>query len=398
MYWDGEPNPSVECPIGDFFGTGFGDYQTWQSAVLGVTSGGFYSYFPMPFAKRGRITLTNETGYPLTVFFHLLGQRYEQLPNESLYFHAQWHRENPTIEGHNYAFADIAGDGYFAGVTQHMQAYTKGDKFNFLEGDEFYYIDNETTASIRGTGTEDYYQGGWYFKDGPFNAPYHGLMLKNQELMRVSCYRFHLLDRINFKTALRAQIEHGQRTYNEARVDYSSVAYWYQHEPHVPFPAIPADRNPITPKEAYLLPGAVEFEGIAGSMPYYASTYLTGWSNDMGALFVFNAAGQSTVPVNFSVPKPGKYAIGANCVGNDHNGVLQMLVDGQAIGPEIDTYTPDPQDDYLLCRNKVLGPQHLADINLTSGTHTVAVKVTRQNPKAMGYNALVDCITVNPSE
>jgi hypothetical protein len=398
MYWDGESSPSVEAPAGDFFGAGFGEYQPWQSSVLGITSGGFYSYFAMPFHKQARITLTNESGYPLLVFFHFLGQRYEKLDPDALYFHAQWRRENPTTFGKNYTFAHIRGDGYFAGVTHYMQGLSRGDKMNFLEGDEYFFVDGEEEASIRGTGTEDYYLGGWYFRDGPFNAPWHGLIRMDHEMKRVACYRFHLQDRINFSKELRAEIEHGQRTFNEARVDYSSVAYWYQNEPHAIFEPLPMDRDPVEPEPAFILPGAVEFEGAAGSDPYYVCTYHGGWSNDMAALYDKITEGTETIPIEFDVAESGIHRIGVNYITNDHNGIIQVLIDGQTVGEPIDTYSEDPKDDYLLCRNKALGWQKLGLLQLTAGKHKVSIKVVGRHPDAKACQALVDCVTVEPDK
>jgi len=395
MYWDGERAPSVETPFGDFFGCGFSRYTPWQSALLGVTSGGFYSYFPMPFRKHGRITITNANDYDITVFFHFLGQRYDSLPRETLYFHAQWRRENPTVFGQNYRFARMTGKGYFAGVTHYMQGYTKGDKHNFLEGDEYYYIDGEQTASVRGTGTEDYYQGAWYFRDGVFNAPYHGMILHDADNKQIACYRFHLRDRINFTKSLSAEIEHGQRIYNEAKVDYSSVAYWYQTEPHAPFEAMNPDRKPVKVKPAFTLPGAIEFEAAPGAIPYYVSTYQAGWSNDLAGLFPWRESGQSA-RMDFEVEDTGRYTIGANFIRNDTNGILQVCVDGEPVGDPVDTWSLDPKDAYLLCRNKAMGHMIVGELELTAGTHQAEVCVTGKNDNAKGYEAIIDCVTVTP--
>ncbi len=259
MYWDDEDTPSVEVPFGDFFGNGFSRRTPWISPYLGVTSGGFYAYFPMPFRKHARIEVESTLDQSVNIFFHFLGQHYRRLPKDALYFHAQWRREHPTVRGERYRILDAKGDGYFAGVALFMQACRKGHRLNFLEGDEHIFIDGEETASIRGTGGEDYFQGGFYFIDGPFNAPYHGLILKDPEKLQVACYRFHILDRVNFSESIRVEIEHGNRPQNAAKADFSSVAYWYQDEPHQPFPPLNPDRDPATLGPAFLLPGAVEW-------------------------------------------------------------------------------------------------------------------------------------------
>lgn len=398
FYWDGEENPSVEAPWGDFFGSGFGEYTPWQSERIGVTSGGVYCYFPMPFHKSAKITFTNDSAVAFPVFWHFLGQKYESLPEETLYFHAQWRRENPTTMGENYTFASLEGEGYFAGVVQQFQGFDKAEKINFFEGDEWFYIDGEENASVIGTGTEDYYQGGWYFRDGVFNALWHGLSRRDHEKMRFTCYRFHLNDPIQFETSLLAQIEHGQRTYNEANVDYSSVAYWYQTEPHKPFEPLPERAPSIVAETPNIFPGALEFEGTPGSGPNYATTYTKEWSNFMAALFGFPEAGGATTPVKLNIEQVGTYAIGVNYIVQDHGGILQVLIDGQPVGEPYDTYSDDPKDDYLLNRNRASGIVDLGTLELSAGEHDVQIQVVGKNEKSKGYFAFVDCVTVLPVE
>jgi len=394
MYWDGEDQPSVEVPFGDFFGNGFARRIPWQSKYLGVTSGGFYCYLPMPFHKRGRIEVENTTEKPLNVFFHFLCQRYENLDDDTLYFHAQWHRENPTIRGKNYTILQAEGDGYFAGVLLFMQGYDKGDKWNFLESDEFIYIDGEKDASIKGTGGEDYFQGGWYFADGPFNALYHGLILKDSQTKQAACYRFHLLDRINFSKSIRVEFEHGNRPRNEARADFSSVAFWYQKEPHKSFPPLSEDRQPTVPGPAYKLPGALEWEWVAGTESKYMSTYNGGWSNNLAGGFSGKLG--SATERQFTIPVDGIYLVGANFIANDHGAILQVSIDRADIGKAIDTYSSDPCDAYLLNANKAIGLIELDEVKLTAGTHNVKVTIVGKNRKARAYDAIVDCITINP--
>lgn len=394
MFWDDEDTPSVETPFGDFFGCGFGQYKNnLITPHLAVTSRGYNSYFPMPFRKSARIELTNGGAHQVIVFFHFLGARYERLPEDALYFHAQWRRENPTEMGRNYTILHTHGRGYFAGVQMFMQGYTKGDKSNFLEGDEWIFIDSEKEASIKGTGTEDYFQGAWYFTDGPFQAPYHGLTYRDQENVRFGCYRFHTQDRINFESEIRVEIEHGQRPCNEAKADYSSVAYYYQTEPHTPFAPISKDRAPTAVKPAFRVPGAVEFEGTPGSKPYYGSTYFDDWSNNMAGLFAWPETGKSA-DKTLKVGQTGFYWITAHYIGQDHGAILQVVVDGADIGEPVDTWTADPLDAYLLCRNRPLGARTLGVVTLTPGEHKLTIRTTGKNEKSKGFHALIDCVAV----
>jgi len=236
MYWDGESAPSVEVPIGDFFGTGF-QYKQFVTPFIGMSSGGYYCYFPMPFNKSARVEVVNETGQQISNFYYHID--YHKLPgpldSTVAYFHATWHREIRTSPSHYYTLLEASGEGQLVGINLNMQSYDGG--LSFLEGDEMFYVDGEKVASVKGTGTEDYFNSGWYFNQGEFSAPYHGLILKDDTLGRIAAYRFHILDCVPFKKSIRALIEHGDR--NTEVADYSSTAYWYQKEPHAKFPKLP---------------------------------------------------------------------------------------------------------------------------------------------------------------
>ncbi|HUI11407.1 MAG TPA: glycoside hydrolase family 172 protein [Bacteroidota bacterium] len=233
MYWDGERSPSVEVPIGDFFGTGF-EYRHYVTPFIGMSSGGYYSYFPMPFGSGARVEVVNETGQDIGAFYyHIDYQKLRRPPGPAVArFHASWHRDIRAPRGRYFTLLEAEGRGHLVGVNLSMQSYDGG--LSFLEGDEMIWVDGERTPSIRGTGTEDYFNSGWYFNHGEFAAPYHGLILKDDSLGRIAAYRFHVLDAIPFRKSIRALIEHGDR--NTEVADYACTAYWYQVEPHRPFP------------------------------------------------------------------------------------------------------------------------------------------------------------------
>ena len=235
FYWDEETEPSAEVPVGDFFGCGF-EYRQHASALSGMTSGGYYCYFPMPFDQRGRIEVVNETVAEVYALYYQVEYylRDMRLPDGTPYFHAQWNRQIRTNNDSNYTILKAEGKGFFAGVSMNMQAYN--GSLWFLEGDEMVYVDGEKEPSIRGTGTEDYFNSGWYFKQGEFDTPFHGLVLKDEEAGRVTAYRYHIPDPIPFKKSILFTIEHGHG--NESMADYSSTAYWYQTEPHLTLPGI----------------------------------------------------------------------------------------------------------------------------------------------------------------
>ena len=260
MYWDGEATPSVETPIGDFFGLGLGEYFRYESIPLAVGSDmALNSFFRMPFQKHGRVTVTNEGKEAVDHFyFNLDYQLYaKRLSPETMYFHAQYRQAapahgwdnhwatnyEPAIEGKknlkgqdNYVWLEATGRGHFVGVT--MSVLQNQDGW-WGEGDDMFFIDGEETPSINGTGAEDYFLGAWDFGNQAFAYGSFGAPVKGDEVAgsHSSVYRFHLDSPIPFTKSLKATIEHGHA--NHRSDNFFSVAYWYQVEPHAPFPTMP---------------------------------------------------------------------------------------------------------------------------------------------------------------
>jgi hypothetical protein len=253
MYWDGETDPSVEAPIGDFFGAGYGQYKSWHSLPLTVQDRALNCYFPMPFSRSARITITNDGAQEVRSFYYHID--YEQYPEASRIanqgrFHAQWRRENPTTAvppdltrgvnqtgKDNYLFLQAVGSGQFVGVVLNIQGFSTGW---WGEGDDMFFIDGESyPPSIYGTGLEDYFNNAWGFQE-EFSYPFIGYSRKgNKDWTGMhTMYRFHIQDPVHFRKSLTAGIEHGHA--NQRADDYSSVAYWYQTEPHRKFEPLPA--------------------------------------------------------------------------------------------------------------------------------------------------------------
>ena len=248
IYWDGEEHPSVECPIGDFFGVGHGVDKSFTSIPIRVSSEGRgrNCYWPMPFRKSARITVSNESDEPCrSIYYYIDWQKHPSLPADTAYFHAMYRQEHPCVMGRNYLLADLAGRGHYVGTIQSVYMMSAGW---YGEGDDFFFIDGEAEPSLRGTGTEDYFCDGWGLReqDGPFyGAPlWEGMKAGD----RGTAYRFHLTDPVVFTNALRVEIEHkGSVTFPDGtrngfieRDDLmSSVAFWYQTEPHKAWAALP---------------------------------------------------------------------------------------------------------------------------------------------------------------
>ncbi len=259
MYWDGETSPSVEAPIGDFFGLGLGEYFLYQSEPLSVGSDkALNCFFRMPFRSHARITVTNEGKERVDAFYFNIDMRQCQaLPADVLYFHAQYRQAAPNkgwtsdwqhnwdanvdtkknLNGEgNYVWMEATGKGQYIGVT--MSVLQNQDGW-WGEGDDMFFVDGVATPSINGTGSEDYFLGAWDFGRSSFSYQLYGAPVKGEESAgsRSSVYRFHLDSPIPFTKSLRATIEHGHA--NHRSDNFYSVAYWYQSEPHAPFPSLP---------------------------------------------------------------------------------------------------------------------------------------------------------------
>ena len=272
-WWDGESSPSVEVPIGDFFGLGLGEYFVYQSALLAVAPiKALNAYFQMPFASAARITVTNEGNAPTrSLYFAIDYIEFDRLPADVGRFHAQYRQAAPckgvvsdgkNLKGeNNYVFMEATGKGHFVGVTQ---AVLQNENGWFGEGDDMIFIDGDAMPTINGTGTEDYYNGAWDFGGQPFanlhqGAPY----IVDPERIggRYCLYRWHVESPIAFEKSIRVTIEHGHA--DDRSDDFYSVAYWYQTEPHAAFPALPAPAERI-PK-LYSVGGAKGPAPVPGS-------------------------------------------------------------------------------------------------------------------------------------
>ena len=277
MYWDGETDPSVEVPFGDFFGLGHEQPCFFQSLLVTVNPGtgavgtfGFNSYFPMPFARGARLTLTNENPLPVGVWYHVDYEKLERLEGDLGRFHAQWRRENPTeavgeqknVTSHgginldgkeNYVILEAEGHGNVAGYFLYVDNVAAGQESGngdtwYGEGDDMIFIDGEQwPPSLHGTGSEEIFGGG-ACPNTPYAGPYTGFhMIGNRDYLgKVAMYRFFVTDPVRFKQSIRVTLEHGHA--NNMANDYASCAFWYQSEPHAPFPPLPpaSDRHPRT--------------------------------------------------------------------------------------------------------------------------------------------------------
>lgn len=254
IYWDGQEQPAVECPVGDFFLMGWGKYAQVNALPVCVNPGSaFNCYWEMPFRKHCRMTFTNIDTQPMVLFYQV-NYTLTEVPEDCAYFHAQFRRTNPLPYKDVYTILDgVQGQGQYVGTylawgVNNNQWWGEGEIKFFMDGDQEF-------PTICGTGTEDYFCGSYDFEDQethlyvPFSTPYTGLhqvllpdrLYRSQ--FRFGMYRFHVMDPIRFERDLRVTIQAlGWRSggrYLPLQDDIASVAFWYQALPAAPFPALP---------------------------------------------------------------------------------------------------------------------------------------------------------------
>lgn len=309
MYWDNEEKPSVEAPVGDFFGVGHGVASHFVSAPLNMITtqdiiedkAAMNSFFEMPYREAARVDILNECENDIILYYYV-DYLETHVPEDAFYFHASWRRENPTkglidlealkvehdkqnkpnfadqkvyeianLTGEdNYVILDAEGEGHYVGCNLSIDHVNPMPGFSWPgEGDDMFFIDGEPwPPRLHGTGTEDYFCAAWGYPSGKYDSPYHGVSLYaplksngdvwkddntisfNDYSGKITQYRFHISDPILFEKSLLFSIEHGHG--NAQSNDYSSVAYWYQREPHKEYPEMlpVAKRLPISERES----------------------------------------------------------------------------------------------------------------------------------------------------
>lgn len=252
IYWDGEKEPSVEAPVGDFFACGWGKYAQLNSLAVCVNPGSaFNCYWEMPFRKSCRITFENIDDNPMTLYYQI-DYTLTDVSKDAGYFHAQFRRVNPLPYNNVYTILDnVKGWGQYVGTYLAWGVHNNGW---WGEGEIKFFIDGDQQfPTICGTGTEDYFCGSYNFdnqgKYQEFSTPYTGLaqvirpdgLYSSQQ--RFSLYRWHIMDPVRFEKDLKVTIQAlGWRSggrYLPLQDDISSTAFWYQTEPHEAFPKLP---------------------------------------------------------------------------------------------------------------------------------------------------------------
>lgn len=257
-YWDDEATPSIETPLGDFFCNGWCTRCNVVSLPVAVNpAGGFNCYWEMPFRQSARITLENISPDAVGGFYYQITYTETEVPADRAYLHAQWRRSNPLpYQTVHTLLEGVQGQGHYVGT---YLAWGVNNNGWWGEGEIKFYLDGDDEfPTICGTGTEDYFGGAWNFEHpqgeyGVFSSPYTGLpqVIKPDGLyasqQRFGMYRWHIMDPIRFHENLRVTIQalgwrsglEGKGRYLPLQDDIASTAFWYQAEPHAPFPQLP---------------------------------------------------------------------------------------------------------------------------------------------------------------
>jgi HEAT repeat protein len=401
IYYDGHKTPSVDAPLGDFFAVGHGAERDVNSMMVRDSSFGRArnSYWPMPFRKSCRITITNEGKRVLPMFYyHVDYRKYGSLPADTGYFHAYYRQERPARAGHNYAFLDTKGTGHYVGTVMSV-VLTQISWFG--EGDDLFYVDGAKQPQIYGTGTEDYFNDAWDLRDA--SSIWTGTPIAEGELpgSRLSAYRWHVPDPIPFTRSIWAGIEHSGWTSNpdgsvrsgfEERPDYfSSVAFWYQKGVNEGLPEPPYG-------EARLPYGNATEIAVEDSLSDVTTEHGTAsvlrdvdWAKD---LLLFKAEGvDSKINVPIEIPEDGQYEIVAQLAEASDYGDYTALLDGNPTNvdtrkpmvSEIPLPGPEVFRNYLtelyVARDRTLGV-----FSLSKGRHTVTFVCRGKDPRSVGYN------------
>jgi hypothetical protein len=390
FYWDGEETPSVEAPAPDFFAVGHGRFAQVNSLPVVVNpANALNCFWPMPFRTHARITLSNETDKDVELVAYQITYVETEVPAAAGTLHAQYRRA-VTTDRNPYVILDgVKGRGRYVGT---LLAWTQTEKGWFGEGEIKFYLDGDDQfPTICGTGTEDYFQGSYGFSKA-YTTPYTGTVLPASESAAPpnfwSLYRWHIQDPINFEQSLRVTIQTlgwgADGKYKKLSDDISSVAYWYQAEPHAPFPKLPnaPERLREVKRPPTWLAGAQECESLTivnqtpgiVAEPQDVSSVGDGWS---GGSQLFVRAGKEGDFVELAIPakEPGPRMVILHATRAPDYGKLRFSINGKAAKATFDGYAKKPVP---------AGPINLGVFEPKDGKFILRVEVLGANPASSG--------------
>ncbi|HKA36110.1 MAG TPA: DUF2961 domain-containing protein [Thermoanaerobaculia bacterium] len=409
VYYDGSPEPSVDAPVGDFFGVGHGFERSVKSLMVRDSSEGRArnSYWPMPFRKSCRITITNEGQRRVSnVYYHVDWEQLKELPANTAYFHARYRQALPApADGKPYVFLDVKGRGFYAGT---VLSVVQAEAGWFGEGDEHFFVDGEKTASIEGTGSEDYFNDAWglHVKDGPYTGVpvAEGTGLGS----RMTAYRWHLTDPVPFTKSLYFEIEHKGWTFNQdgtvkstfgERVDLmSSVSFWYQQGPAQGLPPVPYGSARLPQGNATQIEVENSLPQVKADKGKASISRDLFWSKDV-VLFEGEGPG-SKLEIPFDVADAGDYELYTQLAQASDYGIYTVLLDGKPPAAPVLEHEPgadvrpQTQFDGYAPETYVGMDYQVGWPRLSKGRHTLTFVCVGKNAASSGYNLGVDNIVL----
>ncbi|HOW70481.1 MAG TPA: DUF2961 domain-containing protein [Phycisphaerae bacterium] len=397
MYWDGQEEPAVETPIGDFFAVGHGALTAVDSLPVAVSSEGraLNCYWPMPFAKSAKLTLTNDSKEAArAIYYYVDYEEVDELPSTTAFFHAQYRQEYPAKMGEDYLILDAEGRGHYVGTVLSVALRTRGW---FGEGDDRFYIDGAAEPQLRGTGTEDYFCDAWGFR--VLNRPFYGITLNGLDRGRdfgdlITAYRWHVNDPVHFARSLKVTIEDKGNVFDASgrqvsgfmeRSDLmSSVAFWYQTGKAKRFTTLPPAEERSIPTEVIQFEGMVkDAKAEPSSTPVEAQR---GRFNGGAQLWVkfANQPGEVTIPFKLEKALAGIATLRLT-TARDY-GTFEVLLDGKALSgmKALDLYAPAVTSSEF----------GMGYVDLVAGDHELKFKCVGKNDKSTGYYLGVDGLEV----
>jgi hypothetical protein len=409
VYYDGSPTPSVDSPVGDFFAVGHGFERPVNSLMIRDSSSGRSrnSYWPMPFRRSCRVTITNEGRRRVSnLYYHVDWRKLTSMPAGTAYFHARYRQALPAVSGRPYEVLSVNGRGHYVGTVLSVIQTEPGW---FGEGDDFFFVDGEQRARIEGTGTEDYFNDAWSLRVG--EGPYSGVPVAEGTGVgsRMTAYRWHVVDPIPFTRSLVFDLEHKGWIFNpsgsvrsafEERADlFSSVAFWYQlgiaqHQPEPPYGAARLPHGQAQQIEVENLIADVKTEGGKASVQKEVF-----WSKD---LLFFGAHGPgSKIDVPLDVAEAGRYELVAQLAHSPDYGTYAVLIDGKHVletgelehEPGANAGSQTSINAYFT--GTYVAQDHLLGwLTLSPGRHTVSFVCTGKDPASSNYLLGIDTLVL----
>lgn len=360
--WDNESVAAVNCPLADYFGYAFGK-PSMRSLLLGSDGYRHYSYFPMPFDKSATIELVYRTKndrriqQPVTIRANVYLINKKRNAGTEGKFYAYWNRENPVATHQPYTMLNIKGKGHFIGTALQAQGLKTG-MTTFFEGDDSTVVDSE--LRMHGTGSEDFFNGGWYALldcwDAPMSLPLSGALDYSIPFCRTGGYRFFINDKVSFEKSFFHSIEHGPE-HNEVPSDYTSVSYYYCDRTNAQSVIPSAENTTVYSPDTLMLYPQLLNAGIDGNV-----TIETKWAYPIdGMTFYYNVDDETKLRIQLPGVPAGIYNVYFDYVKNPQGASFSLWQRQSPLTGWIDSYNGNTERDAMRQMGKIL----VTDLNQT---------------------------------